>query len=293
VRQLLLAAAVLAACSAPGQPVAGPSLAPSPTTTPAAATPTPTPSPAAAPSPTLLVGGDISWPNCPIGTPGALPKKQAKGNPLPGPGARFVVIGLTNGPGFYPNPCLAWEVSEAKRLGLATAAYAFTTMPNPAQVTAYGKTGPYSTRTALGRLQNASYQEAQINIRSLRRSGLRTPIVWVDIEPQPYLEPWESDVVANRAVIRASLKAYDDAGIATGLYSSDNPWRSITGGLRDDRPTWVTVGPRGQAAALAKCAAPSFSGGRPVLAQWWDDDVQDKDLVCPGAEPGQLFAPAP
>lgn len=217
-----------------------------------------------------------------MGTPGALPKRQGKGLPLPGPQAQFVIIGLTNGPGFYANPCLAWEVAQLQPR-LAVAAYAFTTLPNANQVRAYGGSGPYPTGTALGRLRNAAWQQAQINLASLTRTGLRTPILWMDVEPQPYLSPWGSDVRRNRAAILAMRQAYRDAGYRTGFYSSDNPWRQITGGLQSDDPAWVTVGPRGRAAALAKCEAPTFSSGPAVLAQWRDSEVEDLDLVCPRA----------
>lgn len=204
-----------------------------------------------------------------MGTPGALPKKQGKGLPLPGPDAQFVVLGLTNGPGFHANPCLDWEVQRTQ--GLATAAYAFLTLPTADQIRRYGG------------LRSAARAEAQLNVAILRSSGLQTPLVWIDVEPQPYLAPWGTDVEANRTTILAAREAYREAGFTTGYYSSDTPWKRITGGLRSDDPVWVTVGPRGREAALAKCLAPTFSGGPAVLAQWWDGPTEDLDLVCPAA----------
>src|SRR4051794_11465418 len=259
--RLLVLALLLAGCST------SPSAAPRPAPAVAASqvpSPTPAPTPAPSAAPALLQGADISWPSCPVGTRGALPKRPGKGLPLPSPPASFVVIGLTNGPGFYPNPCLEWEVREARRRHLAVAAYAFTTMPNAAQVRAHGG------------LRQAAREQARINIRSMQRAGLTTPIVWIDVEPQDYLEPWGTDVAANRLVIRTVQSTYRAAGYRTGLYSSDTPWKRITGGMRDDGPTWVTVGPRGEAAARAKCAGPTFSGGTALLAQWWDDPTLDK-----------------
>ncbi len=254
---------------------------PEPTTSPTL----PPSAPPVLPSPTVAVvptfGGDVSWPNCPLGTPGHLPERPAKGLGMPGPAAQFVVIGLTNGPGFYPNPCLAEQVAEAKRRHLFTAAYAFTTMPNPAQVSRYGGTGPWTSRTALGRMQNAAFAEAQINLASVRRTGLRTPIIWMDVEPQDYLGPWGTDVTVNRAVIRAVQKAYHQAGFGTGFYSAPYAWKPITGGLRDNAPTWVTSGPRSRAVAEAKCGAPSFSGGPVALSQYWVEDVADFNVTCP------------
>ena len=226
-------------------------------------------------------GSDISWPNCPLGNPGHLPKRQAKGLALPGPDAQFVIIGLTNGPGFYPNPCLALQVQDAQRRHLLTAAYAFTTLPNPEQIERYGGTGPWPSTTRLGRIQNASYAEALVNVESIRRTGLRTPIVWMDVEPQDYLGPWGADVTVNRAVIRAAQQAYHRAGYTTGFYSAPYAWEPITGGLRDSSPTWVTSGPRSRATAQAKCDLPSFSGGPVAVSQYWVEDVADYDVTCP------------
>ncbi len=296
---MLVLTLLLTGCSTPTVPTA--SVTPSPVVLGSAPTvltpapkpePTPEPSPEPAPRPELVFGGDISWPSCPVGTPGALPEKQGKGLPLPGPDAQFVVIGLTNGPGFHPNPCLAWEVRLMRARGLHLGAYAFTTLPNADQVSRYGGRGPYPTSTHLGRLRNASWAQAQVNLASLRRTGLQPPLIWMDVEPQPYLSPWGRDVAANRATILAVRQAYLDAGFRTGLYSSDTPWRTITGGLQLPDPTWVTVGPRGRAAALAKCAAPTFSGGPAVLAQWWDTDIEDLDLTCPRrrADAASLFS---
>ena len=268
----LLFLALLAGCSTavPVEPIV-PVALPSPTR--AVVLPTaaarPTAAAVASPAPLPSYGGDISWPSCPIGTPGALPKKQGKGLPLPGPGAQFVILGLTNGPGFHANPCLAWEVHRTR--GLPTAAYAFLSLPTPAQITRYGG------------LRNAARAEAVLNVDTLRRSGLSTPIIWIDVEPQPYLAPWGKDIAANRVTILSAREAYREAGFATGFYSSDTPWKRITGGLRSTDPTWVTVGPRGRAAAVAKCSAQTFSGGPAVLAQWWDGPTEDLDLVCPSA----------
>jgi hypothetical protein len=72
--------------------------------------------PAAAPSPSITVpdikvpksfdgpvtGGDVSWPQCPKGM--GIPQKRSLGLPMPVPSAKFVILGLTNGPGFTPNP---------------------------------------------------------------------------------------------------------------------------------------------------------------------------------------------
>ena len=124
---------------AQGSPSA--SVAPSPTAS--ASEPTPAPSAATSPAvptqsitvpalpkprdPGALLGGDISWPQCPKGM--GIPEKRSEGLPLPDSSARFVVIGLTNGPGFVANPCLASQVAWAKSQHLLVSAYSVISGP--------------------------------------------------------------------------------------------------------------------------------------------------------------------
>ena len=58
-------------------------------------------------------GPDVSWPNCPKGL--GIPSRPTQGKPMPPSSARFVVVGLTNGPAFHPNPCLEEQVAFARR----------------------------------------------------------------------------------------------------------------------------------------------------------------------------------
>src|SRR4051812_34570233 len=151
---------------------------------------------AVAPTPGVrLTGGDISWPNCPKGM--GIPSRRSPGNPMPLASASFVVVGLTNGPGWYPNPCLAAQVGWAKARGAWTSAYSMTTFPTAAQRAAYGSTGPWSPSTRTGRLRNAGYQQALYNVASMTTAGLAVPFVWVDVEPYP-THPWPRNVLANR-----------------------------------------------------------------------------------------------
>ena len=53
-----------------------------------------------------------------------IPSRRTQGKPMPPASARFVVVGLTNGPAFHPNPCLEEQVAFARLQHLWTAAYA-------------------------------------------------------------------------------------------------------------------------------------------------------------------------
>ncbi|GAB1692494.1 hypothetical protein KRM28CT15_42970 [Krasilnikovia sp. M28-CT-15] len=200
---------------------------------------------------------------------------------MPKAGSRFISIGLTNGPAGYVNPCIVDQVKWAKDRHLWTTAYAFTTLPNARQRNSYGRTGPWTSRSMYWTERNAAYKQALLNLSTMKQVGLRTPIVWLDIETEPYLEKWGKNIKQHRAVINAAILAYRRAGYRIGFYSSDYEWAKLTGSWQRPEPVIVTVGRRGKAAALRKCPNRTYSGGRAVLTQWFDK-TRDYDATCPG-----------
>jgi hypothetical protein len=227
-------------------------------------------------------GNDISWPQCP---------KGGGGYGLPGPmaSASFVVLGLTDGGSFRANPCLARQVASGKTGHLWAGAYAVSTYPTSEQLTRYGGTGTLPVR--LGRLGAA---QAGFNLTTMARVGLRSPMVWVDVEPSTRT-PWSATAVNNNAVIDGVIARYEAAGLRAGIYSYDKAWKAITGArVLPGVPTWVPVGHKGRAVAAATCAVASYAGSKPWLTQW-TDDVRDYNLTCPGvsgrAARGNLLTP--
>jgi hypothetical protein len=297
-----------AACEAPLQPEsrrgADASAGPSPSTS-AQEPPSPTTSPSAdSPPPSIevpaglersarerarqqrrrgpVLGGDIGWPQCPTGM--GIPERRTLGLPLPPPEAEYVVIGLTNGPSFTPNPCLADQVSWAERRGLLTSAYAVLSGPYGDTLARHGRTGPYDAGTEAGRLANLGYNQARYSLTVMRRAGLRTPFVWLDVEPVPAFD-WGRDVSANAQVVRGAARGYTDAGLRIGVYSTAALWAEVVGYLELGLPEWRTAGETSRAEALSRCGPDSaIQGGRPVLAQWLQDS-RDLDVTCPGAAP--------
>ena len=160
-----------------------------------------------------ILGGDISWPQCPKGM--GIPQKQGQGSPMPVDEARFVVLGLTNGPGFYPNPCLASQVAWVKSRKLMAAAYSVISTPQQGDLATYGNKGPYDGGTKLGALSNVGYQQAKFNLATMQRAGLQSPIVWLDVEPVPEFD-WGTDTAANAAVVSGAARGYTDAGYTVG-----------------------------------------------------------------------------
>ena len=240
---------------------------------------------AAVAAPTRVTGADISWPQCPKGM--GIPERQGEDQPMPLRTAKFVVVGLTNGPSFHPNPCLASQVGWIKRQHLRAAAYAVSTYPTRAEVRQHGSTGPHPHQRLSGRLWNTGYAAAQFNVATMERVELTSPIVWVDVEPYS-VAPWSGTIGGNQAVVRGVVQGYRDAGLRVGVYSTQSLWAQIVGGLRLGLPEWRTAGQTTMGDALYKCSHYPIQGGTAVMAQWWGPH-RDFDVMCPGyGRPAQL-----
>ena len=228
---------------------------------------------------TPIAGNDISWPNCPKGM--GIPSRRSPGEAMPSPRTQFVVIGLTNGPGFSVNPCLGSQVAFAKRNHILTGQYAMTTFPTAAQRRRYAAAGPWHGTSTLTKIRNAAYAEARFNVAAAKRVGLTGKFLWVDVEDYP-VAPWTSNATYNRAAVQGVLRGYADAGYRTGIYSIVAMWNRLTGHWRNGLPLWDSVGGTSRRTALARCSAPSFTGGRRLISQWWISGGSDFDVTCPG-----------
>jgi hypothetical protein len=226
-----------------------------------------------------VLGGDISWPQCPRGM--GIPERRTLGAPMPLKEVRYVVVGLTNGPGFSANPCLADQVDWARRHRLLTAAYAVASYPDARAVARYGTDGPFDASTRLGALANTGYQQARFNVASMVDAGLRSPFVWIDVEPVPDFE-WSADPVANAAVVRGAARGYVDAGYRIGVYSTPHLWGQIVDDLVLGVPEWRAAGETSRAEAEERCGDDwAIQGGDPVLAQWLEN-ARDHNVTCSG-----------
>ena len=237
-----------------------------------AATPARPVAAAAATAPAPLAGQDVSWPQCPAGRGGY-------GLPMPGPGAAFVVVGLTAGRGFTSNPCVTSQAWWAKKHRVPTAAYLVPTYPTRAQFRRWGSVGPARATSLQGRVYNVGWAQAADAVSVLRRSGLRSTAVWIDVETNR-VRPWSPDTGANTALIRGVAAALRRAGLRPGLYTNRSSWTAYTDGARLRLPEWRTVGPRPRATAVAACGAAPLNGGRVLMVQHWTTTV-DHDVLCP------------
>jgi hypothetical protein len=256
------------------------SVRPAPSISPLPAPDRPEPSPPATRTPqSPVVGADMSWPQCPEGM--GIPEKRSKGAPLPLETAEYVILGLTNGPGFHANPCLPDMVDYVRDRGLLVAAYAVGSFPDEATIETYRDLGPFDGSTQDGAMANVGYQQARFNVTSMLRTGLETPVVWIDVEPVSDFE-WSADKGANAAVVRGLARGYRSAGYRIGVYSTPLLWQTVVGDLSLGVPEWRAAGLTSMAEALSRCGDDwVIQGGRAVLAQWVADN-RDHNVTCPG-----------
>jgi hypothetical protein len=228
-----------------------------------------------------VVGADAGWPQCPKGM--GIPEKKAHGGPMPLEDSKYVILGLTNGPSFTPNPCLADQVRWVRERGMMIAAYAVHSYPSADELARYGGQGPFDSGTRLGRLANVGYQQTKYDLATMREAGLPSPIIWLDVEPVPDFD-WSSDLQANAAVFRGAARGIRDAGLDVGAYSTPYLWEAVVGDFSlGGVPEWRAAGQTSQAEALKRCKDEwAFQGGVAIMGQWVQYD-RDRNITCPGA----------
>src|SRR6476469_11161574 len=219
----------------------------------------------------VLLGHDVSWPQCP--------------STFPPTSTQFLVIGLTNGLPFTQNPCVATQATWARDHVKPTHAYTMAGFPTAAQLTTYGGSGPWSSSTRAGRLSNVGYAEATYAVATVHHvPGWAPRMVWVDVEPRA-AQPWPTSTTVQRLenlyVVEGIMRGLRAAGFSYGVYSNASGWQSITGSWwLPGVPVWATAGTLDYPNdALDRCTQPSFSGGKVYLSQWWDT-TRDYDRTC-------------
>lgn len=228
-----------------------------------------------------VIGADAGWPQCPPGM--GIPEKRSHGGAMPLKDSKYVILGLTNGPSFTPNPCLADQVRWVRERDMMIAAYSVHSYPSQQELATHGGRGPFDAGTQRGRLANVGYQQTRYDLATMRKAGLRTPIIWLDVEPVPDFG-WSSDKQANAAVFRGAARGIRDAGLKVGAYSTPALWDAVVGDFTlGGVPEWRAAGQTSQAEALRRCKDDwAFQGGIAIMGQWVQFD-RDRNITCPGA----------
>lgn len=216
--------------------------------------------------PAQAVIADVSWPNCDIYLAPA-------GNGI---------VGINGGLALRPNPCLAQEALNYKKLSV----YVNTGYPGPLVARNF-QTGPKdcATNDKACRAYNYGYNSGVYDIKYSLMSGVVAKHWWLDVETE---NSWDKDPVVNRAALAGTLDALGRlAGRDNlGLYSYPGQWDQLTNHWRNGYPQWVATGSTKLSDAKDACRDGGFSGGPIVLAQYTPD--LDANVVCASLRPAAL-----
>ena len=151
---------------------------------------------------------------------------------------------------------------------LLAAAYSVNSYPNDQTLADYGQEGPFDGGSRLGALSNVGYQQAKFNLATMKRAGLQTPIIWLDVEPVPDLRVELGHHGQRRGGARRRPRLHRRRLPHRRLLHAGAVGH-VVGDLRLGIPEWRAAGQTSRAEALRRCGADRmFQGGKPVLSQW-------------------------
>lgn len=220
----------------------------------------------AAAAPAVLDGVDIGYPQCVKPT---TPVRSGTGKPLhPDSSVGFTITQANAGLAYYRNNCLGDHFAWGRARGPWLGTYVFPNYPDAAMLKAAtnGRYGACTTTTC--RLRTSGYDQTKWAMARVAETGVRVPMVWVDVEHQPNLggtREWRTGTTGreqNREVLRGVFDYLTENGYRIGLYSYAYGWNQIVGDWSLPYPQWVPSGLDTKAARLAKCdPAAGFSDG--------------------------------
>ena len=235
------------------------------------------------PAPAVLLGNDISWPQCSK----SLPKGQA-----------FGVVGVNNGLANTTNPCFTMELSWAQQSAGGTgqdkvALYVNTANPGltgswwPTSNTYGGTTISSTYGTCDGSDTPAcayvyGYAKAYDDATIRGVSNSSGYLWWLDVETG---NSWETNKAANAADLEGMTSYFQSIGARAGLYSTASQWSQIIGssvsagsdlnGLKNWRPGGANLSTAKQACS----ATPLTANGAVTLTQYISKSL-DYDYSC-------------
>ncbi|MGO4586964.1 hypothetical protein AB4Z38_24245 [Arthrobacter sp. 2RAF6] len=245
-------------------------------------------------APGVVLGSDISWPQC----GGGLPFGQA-----------FGIVGVNGGRPGTANPCFAEQLGWASGSAGGTSQPAAAVYVNTANPAGYGAWWPRSDAEVGVRGRNpygscdgtASAACAYLYgygmaFDAFTRYGVPDPakrLWWLDVETG---NAWSWDTVANAADIEGMAAFLQSMGAQVGIYSTSYQFGVIAGRLHPDSnlnglKSWLAGATSPESAAELCSAPPLTAGGVVVLTQFTTDF--DYNYSCLPPAPPPPPAPAP
>lgn len=204
-------------------------------------------------------GVDASYPNC----------------STPIPKASYGIVGVTGGVVYSPNNCAAAEASHFNDLSL----YVNTGLNTSQSSDYYTKAQTGCNGDAGCAAYNYGYNAAQTAINYANNQGISSPKWWLDVET---MNTWSSDPAQNQKSIQGQYDAILSNGvIMVGVYSTTAQWQTITGGWKNNWPSWGATTWSTAKQASTYCKGHEFTGGPSLLMQFQSRKSKlDQDIAC-------------
>ncbi|HVA97132.1 MAG TPA: hypothetical protein VND99_05750 [Candidatus Acidoferrales bacterium] len=246
------------------------------------------------PKQTVLLGNDISYPQCSK----SYPKNQA-----------FGIVGINGGLANTTNPCLSSELTWAKgsvggtnqpitQLYINTAdpggVSGITDWPqNNTDPSGNITANPYGTCDGTNSLAcswqygwNRAVEDVQTRfIPAVQSTGLsNNPSSypwWLDVETT---NSWESDTSQNAADLEGMVAYIQSLGATVGIYSTSSQWTQIAGTVNaisslNSLNNWLP-GARTLSAAISNCSLPPLTAKGKVIITQYTSSLMDYDNSC-------------
>jgi hypothetical protein len=205
------------------------------------------------------LGVDISYPNCSA----TVPKVS------------FGIVGVTGGLVYSRNGCAAAEAAHFTNLSL------------------YMNTGlnaisssPYYTQAKVGcngdvycAAYNYGSNAAKDALSYAASQGIGSSKWWLDVETS---NTWNADTLQNQKSLQGAYDALVASGATTvGAYSTTAQWQTITGGWKNNWPSWGATTWTTSRQAQSYCTGHQFTGGPSLLMQYKSKQSKiDQDVAC-------------
>jgi hypothetical protein len=204
-------------------------------------------------------GVDVSYPNCSV----SIPK------------VAFGIVGVSRGVVYSTNECLKAQAGAFTNLSLY-----INTGLNASSTSSYYQTAAASCNgDALCAAYNYGYNYAKDAVSYASSQGVHSTTWWLDAEIS---NTWSSDVAQNQRSLQGAHDALIAGGAQTvGVYSTSSQWQGITGGWKNNWPSWGATTWTTAKQAATYCKGHEFTGGPSYLMQYKSKQSRvDQDYAC-------------
>jgi hypothetical protein len=234
-------------------------------------------------TPPVLLGNDISWPQCNR----TLPTGQA-----------FGIVGVNDGLANNTNPCFAtqlnWALASKGGTGQPLAALYVNTANPGLQGSWWPTSNDYGGSTVASQYGTCTgandaacayvygYAKAydDVNIRGVSSPSAYT--WWLDVET---INTWQTNKAANAADLEGMTAYFQNIGAKVGIYSTSYQWGQIAGTVStnsnlNNLKSWI-AGASSQTNAKSMCTtAKPLTTGSPVVLTQFVQNRLDYDYSC-------------